>query len=100
MMSSQNPPIVDGLLRRKIGDQHAVGSGSTRRGSEFLHAHLKYRIVVAEQDERNVIARNVRLTNAANEIKDSSERRAYFERTFRGALDRRAVGKRIAEWDT
>jgi len=52
-------------------------------------------IVVAEKDERDLRG----LANAANEIKDADKRGAGFERALGSSLDRRAIGKRVAEWN-
>ncbi len=74
MMRSQDAPIVDGFFGREIGDENAVGAGGRCRGSEFFQAHLKNRIVVAEQDERNLR----RLANATHQFENARQRGAGF----------------------
>src|SRR5882672_3988902 len=91
MVSSENAAIVDGLFRREVGGQDAIGAGRCGCRCEFFEAHLKDRIVVAKEDEWNL----GRFADTANEIEDAGERCAGFQSALRGTLNRGAVSEGI-----
>src|SRR6267378_5653812 len=93
MMSSENTAIVSGFFRREGGGENAVGAGVCGSRSKSCEAHLKDRVVVAEEDERNLR----RLANAANEIEDAGQCGAGFQSAFGSPLNCWAVSEGIAK---
>src|SRR5258708_10476235 len=93
VMRGKDAAVVAGFFRSEIGDEDTVGASRRSSGGKFFEAHLKDGIVVAEKEQRHFR----RLPNATNEIEHSGERRTGFEGAFRGALNGRAIGERIAE---
>src|SRR5215475_10543235 len=93
----QDAAVFLGLFGSQICREGAVGAGLRGGGSKFLESHLENRIVIAEKDDRDIGRRRIQFANLADEIENIRESRSGPECTFRGALDCRAVGKRIAE---
>ncbi len=93
MVSGEDAAILFRFFRRQIGGQNAVRTSGRGGGCEFLEPHLQDRIVVAEEDERNLGG----LSDPTNEIEDSCQCCPGFKCALGGTLDRRAIGKGIAE---
>ncbi len=88
-----NAPIVFGLFGRQIGDEDTIRPSLSSSSGKFLKAHLQHRIEISEQHERDLAA----LPDAAHQFENTSERCTRFQCAFGGALNRGAIGKRIAE---
>src|SRR5437588_12945017 len=96
-MSGEKAAIVFGFFEREIDGENAICAGNRCGGCEFLEAHLQDGIVIAEQDERDLVGRRAQLADAADQIDDPGEGRAGFQGTFGAALDGRSIGERVAE---
>ena len=92
-MGLQNPSVVAGLFGRQVRSQNTVGTGTGSSRCKFLEAHLQNGVVVAEKHQRHL----TRLADATDKIKNTGESCAGFEGPLGSPLNRRTVGKGIAE---
>ena len=85
--------IVGCFFRRQIRGQDAVSAGVRGFRGETREATLENRIVVAEQNERDIGL----LADGTHDVQHASQRCSGAQGAFAGALNRRAIGDRIAE---
>src|ERR1039458_2390298 len=89
--------ILGGFFNRQIGDQRSVNPGQPRDLAELRDSHAQDGIEVGEDHQSDRLRM---LANFRGESEYVLQRRAVFERPLTGALNHRAIGERIAEWDS